>query len=211
MDLGFGQLIEKFEEHVGKTPTKLLLYVVFVAVFALCTKAIIDNLVSPAMSILDTPLFGSTLIKLSLMMLSVGLGIGVAVQSLAAFGEWKSLKKARAVLRDAESIIDRAATDSAARHDANKAILEEIRALSDKARGLMLASANVTERLSTNSNLTDEQRETLRLILDDIRGGITDGDTATELNHKNQERLETLSKRSRRATPPVPSKEGSGG
>lgn len=192
MDLGFGQLIEKFEEHVGKTPTKILLYVVFVAVFAVCMKAIIDNLVSPTMSFLDTPLFGSTLVKLGLMALSVGLGVGVGVQALAAFAEWKSLRKAKEVLRDAESMMDRIELESAARHDTNKELFGEIRSLSDRARDMMLASMTVTEQLASHPNVTAEHREMLELVLAGIRESLAGEREAAALNDDNARRLAAL-------------------
>jgi hypothetical protein len=47
MDLGLGEILRHFEEHFGKTASRILLGVVGFAVFGVCLRLIWDNLLHP--------------------------------------------------------------------------------------------------------------------------------------------------------------------
>jgi len=112
MDIGFGALIEKFEEYVGRGPTRLLIIVIFVAVFALCAKAISDNLVSPVLDFFRTPLWGSTLVEIAFLAGGAAAGVTGGVYAMASFAKWQATKRALANLKKAK-VLKNTANDSA--------------------------------------------------------------------------------------------------
>ena len=47
MDLGFGSLVEKFEEHFGRWPTKFMLAMVGLTALTFCVRTLINDAIYP--------------------------------------------------------------------------------------------------------------------------------------------------------------------
>ena len=99
MDIGFGALIEKFEEYLGKRLTHLLIVVIFVAVFALCAKAIADNLIEPILKFFRTPVWETTLIEIAFLAGAVAAGVTGGIYAMASFAQWQATKQSLKNLR----------------------------------------------------------------------------------------------------------------
>ena len=50
MDFGFGSLIDKFEQHIGRGPTRALLWLAALAAFVVCLSSIIKDGIMPVMA-----------------------------------------------------------------------------------------------------------------------------------------------------------------
>lgn len=55
LDLGVGGFLEKFEEHFGRWPTKVLLTLIGLAISAICLGVIWQYLVSPVLAFFRVP------------------------------------------------------------------------------------------------------------------------------------------------------------
>jgi hypothetical protein len=52
MDFGFGSLVDKFEEHIGRAATSVLLWLAAMSAFTICLKTIIADGIIPLVELL---------------------------------------------------------------------------------------------------------------------------------------------------------------
>jgi ABC-type multidrug transport system fused ATPase/permease subunit len=78
MDVGFGGVIEKFEQHYGSKATKLLLGLIALAIVAACVAIIWQWLVSPVLTFFKSPQRLRLLIQLLYLGLAIGFGTVLA-------------------------------------------------------------------------------------------------------------------------------------
>jgi len=169
MDIGFGSLIEKFEEYVGKRPTRLLVIVIFAAVFAFCAKAIADNLIEPILSFFRTPIWGSTLVEIAFLAGATAAGVTGGIYAMASFTQWQATKLAITKLKEVQTL-RKVAKDNAgeanAALDRSSGMLDELESLSTNNLAMVKVLIEMIKYYSENpARLSDEKiKEVERLI-----------------------------------------------
>jgi ABC-type multidrug transport system fused ATPase/permease subunit len=78
MDVGFGSVIEKFEQHYGSRAAKVLLGLIALAIVAACVAIIWQWLVSPVLTFFKSPERFRLLVQLLYLGLAIGIGTSVA-------------------------------------------------------------------------------------------------------------------------------------
>tara|TARA_B100000678_G_scaffold35938_1_gene26294 strand:- start:793 stop:1362 length:570 start_codon:yes stop_codon:yes gene_type:complete len=161
MDIGFGSLIEKFEEYVGKRPTRLLIIVIFAAVFAFCAKAITDNLIEPILRFFRTPIWGSTLVEIAFLAGATAAGITGGIYAMASFTQWQAAKLAMAKLKQAQTLRKVAknnAGEANAVLDQSSGMLNEVESLSSKNLAMAKILLELVKYYSENPTEFSEEK-----------------------------------------------------
>ena len=100
MDFGFGSLVDKFEEYVGRRPTRLLLWLAAVAAFVVCIRTIITEGILPIAVTLRAISSDSAFALFQ----KVGVGVFIASASGLVFFGIVRLLLARAVTQAGEHV-----------------------------------------------------------------------------------------------------------
>lgn len=166
MDIGFGALIEKFEQYVGKLPTRILVYAIFIAVFAFCTKAIVDNLIDPLLSFFRTPLWGSTLVELVLLAAAVSAGSLAGLYAMASFTGWQAARAAIRNLSKAKQLV----SESEAASDKIEQSFSQIEELSAETQTL----------IGETNELKDDAKDLLTMTITLLRSVIDSNPTISD-------------------------------
>jgi hypothetical protein len=92
MDVGFGAVLEKFEEYFGKGVTRAFLILVGLAISAVCVGAIWQWLVGPLLGFLDSPQRWRTITRLSIIAFGLGAGVGIGMFLINGLSRWIDIK-----------------------------------------------------------------------------------------------------------------------
>lgn len=171
MDIGFGSLIEKFEEYVGKRATRVLIIVIFVAVFALCAKAIADNLITPILAFFRTPLWSSTLIEIAFLAGAAAAGIAGGTFAMASFTQWQAAKRTLSNMRKAKVLSKDARAnmrESRTTLDQTSELLDGVTNLNDKSIALsQMLIFILRHQLANPKEYSEEQASQMEKALDE--------------------------------------------
>jgi hypothetical protein len=111
-DLGFSGVVEKFEEHWGKRPTRWLLLIIGLGVAAVCVGAIWEWLISPLLAFIGSPQRSQTIWALVLAIVGIGAGISLTTSLTTALARWRRIRTLNQIVSETETkadqILDRA-------------------------------------------------------------------------------------------------------
>lgn len=120
MDLGFGSLVEKFEEHFGRWPTRAMLAIIGLAAMIVCVRLIILDAVLPVIDFVRG-VGGQSALGLVLKVLSVAAGAAIAAFVTGGIFRWFVARKADEIIARAQ---EHAARSQEILEEAGAAVVE---------------------------------------------------------------------------------------
>ncbi len=172
MDVGFGAVLEKFEEYFGKRTTKLLLILIGLAIAAVCNGAVWQWIVSPILVFIQSPTWGKTVLSFLLASIAIGAGVSVGLMLVSALAQWQRTRQHGKRLKAAQSRVD------AAVGEANR-LLTDAEGSKTKTQSMLHATVLLASAwVEQNKSLTDEQRAESLTNMGIARQMLEDAETA---------------------------------
>lgn len=190
MDFGFGSLVDKFEERIGRRPTSALLWLAAFALFVVCARTIITEGIIPTVAFVRGVSSQSVLGLLSSFLYGGAVAIASAllfvlvVRLLIRRLTLAFIQRAQAQIRRAQEAVERADAHGAeieerlerlitAKEEESglthaeeaKKLLEEARTDAEDGKALLRAMLNTAGKLMERADITDEERAEIREVI----------------------------------------------
>jgi len=161
MDFGFAAFLEKFEEHFGRTATKIILILIGLAIVSATGSIIWNTLIKPLVGLLTMP--GAPawerLTHLAWTAILMGGGIGVGFEAIAVLHNARAGRRLAASLRETKEIL-------AESEELQKKIKETVRQAEDVLTTGELTVERVIAEVVERGLVTPDQAAELRSLLD---------------------------------------------
>ncbi|MBB3991557.1 hypothetical protein [Croceicoccus naphthovorans] len=106
MDLGFGSLVEKFEEHFGRWPTRVMLAVIGLAAMTVCVRLIILDAIVPIVQFI-LGAGGQSALELIVSVLAVAAGAAFSAFVAGGIFRWFVTRKVDVIIAKAQEQVAR--------------------------------------------------------------------------------------------------------
>lgn len=189
--IGFGELFDRVEKTIGKRPTKILVYGAWLAAMAFFINSTFDYLVKPMLKIGPDVYTALGLTDILRVIFTVLIGFAMGSWILDAYRMKLLRTEYETATGTAHGLLDDMRTFRSSSRQETREVIDEATDLIKtagktilQARALHEASLMVAEELyavaSSKEVLSDQTIESLRSLIDDLRGMATDTDDLSQ-------------------------------
>jgi hypothetical protein len=161
-DLGFSGVVEKFEEHWGKRPTRWLLLTIGLGVSAVCVGAVWQWLVAPVLTFVGSPQRSQTMWSFATAAFGVGAGVALGSSFIRALSEWRWLRSLRIRIDSMEAELTTVEARVHGTISESRELLNDSKGWNGKSRELLVDLLTAAQAMVLLKNLPEASRTELK-------------------------------------------------